>query len=104
MGRVLRERSRQACHVVWPRIHVSNLLKFMRKEADGLGTFHRLVGDPTSTPSRKYFSMGYYVQHPSSLGFVHIKDGQDPSVLPEFETGFLKTYMTAPSFGVLSFR
>lgn len=65
---------------------------------------YRLVGDPTTTPSRKYFSMGYYVQHPTSLGFVHIKDGQDPTVAPEFETGFLKTYDVFLTFGVRSFH
>ena len=49
----------------------------------------RFVGDPSTTPSRKYFSVGYYVQHPSSLGFVHIRSA-DPTVPPEFETGYLK--------------
>lgn len=50
----------------------------------------RFVGDPSTTPSRKYFSVGYYVEHPSSLGFVHIRSGTDPTVPPEFETGYLK--------------
>ncbi|THG94131.1 hypothetical protein EW026_g7277, partial [Hermanssonia centrifuga] len=55
-----------------------------------IGPVSMLVGDPSSTPSRKYFSVGYYVEHPSSLGYVHIKSGTDASVPPEFETGFLK--------------
>ena len=62
-----------------------------RPQHDMNNALGRLVGDPTTTPSRKYFSVGYYVEHPSSLGFVHIRDGQNPAVLPEFETGFLKT-------------
>ncbi|KAI0089825.1 alcohol oxidase-like protein [Irpex rosettiformis] len=55
-----------------------------------IGTVSMFVGDPSTTPSRKYFSIGYYVQHPSSLGFVHIRSGTDPTVPPEFETGYLK--------------
>lgn len=39
---------------------------------------------------RKSFSMAYYVTHPSSRGFVHIRSGIDAAVPPEFETGFLK--------------
>ncbi|KIP06402.1 hypothetical protein PHLGIDRAFT_72751 [Phlebiopsis gigantea 11061_1 CR5-6] len=55
-----------------------------------IGPVSMFVGDPSTTPARKYFSVGYYVQHPSSLGFVHIRSA-DPTVAPEFETGFLKT-------------
>ncbi|EKM52684.1 uncharacterized protein PHACADRAFT_126707 [Phanerochaete carnosa HHB-10118-sp] len=54
------------------------------------GPVSMLVGDPTMSPARKYLSVGYYVQHATSLGFVHIRDGTDPTALPEFETGFLK--------------
>lgn len=54
------------------------------------GSVSMLVGDPSTSPSRKYFSIGYYVEHPSSLGFVHIRHGADPTVPPEFETGFLR--------------
>ncbi|KAI0337223.1 alcohol oxidase [Trametopsis cervina] len=55
-----------------------------------MGPLSMLVGDPTGTPSRKYFSMGYFVEHPSSRGFVHIRSGTDPTISPEFETGYLK--------------
>ncbi|KAI0703058.1 alcohol oxidase-like protein [Cytidiella melzeri] len=55
-----------------------------------IGPVSMFVGDPSSTPSRKYFSVGYYVEHPSSLGFVHMRSGTDPTVPPEFETGYLK--------------
>ena len=68
-------------HVSIPHFLVSSLLT----------ATSRLVGDPSTTPNRKYFSVGYYVEHPTSLGFVHIRDGSDPTVPPEFETGFLKT-------------
>jgi alcohol oxidase len=34
--------------------------------------------------------MAYYLEHPSSRGFVHIRSGVDPTIPPEFETGYLK--------------
>lgn len=49
----------------------------------------RLVGDIETTPLRKYFSMCYFLEHPSSRGFVHIRSA-DATVPPEFETGYLK--------------
>ncbi|KAI0337230.1 alcohol oxidase [Trametopsis cervina] len=55
-----------------------------------MGIVAMLIGDPTGTPSRKYFTIGYFIMHPSSRGFVHIRSGTDPSISPEFETGFLK--------------
>ena len=64
----------------------------------------RLVGDPTTTPNRKYFSVGYYVEYPTSLGFVHIKDGQDATVPPEFETGYLKACVPFISSQILDVR
>ncbi|GJE92907.1 GMC oxidoreductase [Phanerochaete sordida] len=60
------------------------------KAAMWFGPVSMLVGDPSATPARKYLSLGYYVMHPSSLGFVHAR-GADVNVPPAFETGFLRT-------------
>ncbi|KDQ20459.1 hypothetical protein BOTBODRAFT_124058 [Botryobasidium botryosum FD-172 SS1] len=54
-----------------------------------MGSVSMLVGDPTNTPARKYFSVGCYVEHPVSLGSVHIKSADDVNIPPEFDTGFL---------------
>ncbi|KAI0089827.1 hypothetical protein BDY19DRAFT_992786 [Irpex rosettiformis] len=53
------------------------------------GPVSMLVGDIENTPLRKYFSMCYFLEHPSSRGFVHIRSA-DATVAPEFETGYLK--------------
>lgn len=49
-----------------------------------------LVGDPAGVQSQ-FYSMGTFVTHPTGRGWIHIRDGQDPSVQPEFVTGFLST-------------
>ncbi|THG95460.1 hypothetical protein EW026_g6199 [Hermanssonia centrifuga] len=55
-----------------------------------MGSISMMVGDISIAPARKYFSMCYFLDYPSSTGFVHINSATDPSVPPEFETGFLK--------------
>jgi len=55
-----------------------------------MGPVSMLVGDPSTTPARKYFSVGYFVEHPSSLGSIHIRSADDVNAPPEFETGFLR--------------
>ncbi|KNZ75224.1 Alcohol oxidase [Termitomyces sp. J132] len=54
-----------------------------------LGPFATYAGNDSSAPMRKYFSMGYYVEYPVSVGRVHISAGLDPYGKLEFETGFL---------------
>lgn len=53
------------------------------------GVISSLVGDPTVTPNCKYFTFAHYLTHQSSTGWVHIRDAADPTVAPEFVTGFL---------------
>ncbi|EKM55565.1 uncharacterized protein PHACADRAFT_121157 [Phanerochaete carnosa HHB-10118-sp] len=55
-----------------------------------IGSVSMFVGDPSDSPARKYFSVCYLVMHPSALGFVHVRNGTDATVPPEFETGYLK--------------
>ncbi|KAI0091331.1 hypothetical protein BDY19DRAFT_991896 [Irpex rosettiformis] len=54
-----------------------------------MGPVSMFVGDIDKTPLRKYFSICYFLLHPSSRGFVHIRSA-DAAVAPEFETGYLK--------------
>lgn len=55
-----------------------------------IGTGGMLLGDYSIAPARKYFSFGYYLEHPSALGSVHIRSADDVNAPPEFETGYLK--------------
>ena len=55
-----------------------------------LKIFCSLVGDPAGVQS-KFFSMGTFTCHPTGRGWIHIRDGQDPSVQPEFVSGCLST-------------
>ncbi|KAL4253749.1 GMC oxidoreductase family protein [Abortiporus biennis] len=61
------------------------------KPAMWIGAVSMLVGDVTTTPNRKYFSLGYYVEYPTSFGSVHITDGEDVYASQEFDAGYLQT-------------
>lgn len=50
----------------------------------------RLVGDATGSQG-PFFSVGMFTAHPTGLGWIHIRDGEDPTVQPELVTGFLST-------------
>ncbi|KAI0066429.1 alcohol oxidase-like protein [Artomyces pyxidatus] len=49
-----------------------------------------LVGDPTTSPAGKYFSMGYFSLYPLARGHVHITDKDDAAAPTDFHTGFLE--------------
>lgn len=51
------------------------------------------IGDPSSVPPRKYFSIAYSALHPASVGSAHISSGSDPHASPVFKDG----YLTHPS-------
>ena len=47
-----------------------------------------MVGDASKLPPKKYFSMGYYIEHPVSTGSVHITS-TSPYDAPIFYEGYL---------------
>ncbi|KAK7464324.1 hypothetical protein VKT23_006492 [Stygiomarasmius scandens] len=54
-----------------------------------MGVLNGYAGDRTGlVPGKKYFSMGYYLTYPASVGHVHIKS-KDVNTPPDFDTGFL---------------
>ncbi|KAI0066441.1 alcohol oxidase-like protein [Artomyces pyxidatus] len=56
-----------------------------------LGTCSMLVGDPTTVPQEKYFSMGYFTLYPLSRGYVHVTDKDDVAAPTDFKAGFLES-------------
>ncbi|KAJ4467035.1 GMC oxidoreductase-domain-containing protein [Lentinula aciculospora] len=48
-----------------------------------------LLGDHTTAPVRKYFSMAYVNEYPVSMGSVHISSGEDPHASSDFNPAFL---------------
>ncbi|KZT68076.1 GMC oxidoreductase [Daedalea quercina L-15889] len=54
------------------------------------GAVSEYVGDPSTVPKRKYLTIGYYVQYPASIGYVHITSADDVSAAPDFDPGFLQ--------------
>ncbi|KAF5360054.1 hypothetical protein D9758_007605 [Tetrapyrgos nigripes] len=54
-----------------------------------MGVLNGYAGDRTGlNPGGKYFSTGYYLAYPASVGHVHIKS-TDIDTPPDFDTGFL---------------
>ena len=56
-------------------------------------SLYRLASGHATAPPRKFFSMVSFLYYPSSSGHVHITSGDDPEALPDFECGYLKTYV-----------
>ncbi|EIN11096.1 hypothetical protein PUNSTDRAFT_142940 [Punctularia strigosozonata HHB-11173 SS5] len=54
------------------------------KPAYWLGAVSMLVGDPSTSPHRKYFFVGYMVEYPSSRGHIHITSKDDVDFPPNF--------------------
>ncbi|TFK74184.1 alcohol oxidase [Pluteus cervinus] len=54
-----------------------------------LGPFSCYIGDPSTAPIRKYYTIGYYTQYPVSRGSVHISSKDDPHAPHDFDPGFL---------------
>ncbi|KAJ3806589.1 hypothetical protein EV368DRAFT_76416 [Lentinula lateritia] len=48
-----------------------------------------LLGDHTTAPVRKYYSLAYVNEYPVSMGSVHISSGQDPHAPSDFNPAFL---------------
>ncbi|KAH8077873.1 GMC oxidoreductase-domain-containing protein [Cristinia sonorae] len=43
-----------------------------------------------TAPMGKYYGIGYCLNHPESMGRVHITSGEDATVLPNWDSGFLE--------------
>ncbi|KAJ8482000.1 hypothetical protein ONZ51_g5643 [Trametes cubensis] len=54
-----------------------------------IGTVSLFLGDRTNLSINKSFSVGWYVQHPMSMGHVHITDGDDVEAPLDFHAGYL---------------
>jgi len=59
------------------------------KPAMWLGPISVFTGDPSGAPQRKYFGIGYFVEYPSSVGYVHITSGEDVSAASDFDPAYL---------------
>ncbi|THH14622.1 hypothetical protein EUX98_g9586 [Antrodiella citrinella] len=59
------------------------------KPALYFGPLAMLVGDPFQVPAKKYFTIEYFVEHPASLGHIHITSGEDVYAPPDFDPAFL---------------
>ncbi|KAI8990422.1 alcohol oxidase-like protein [Trametes punicea] len=53
------------------------------------GTVSLFLGDRTGLSSKKFFSVGWYVEHPVSVGHTHITSGDDIEAPLDFHPGFL---------------
>ncbi|OJT13847.1 Alcohol oxidase [Trametes pubescens] len=56
-----------------------------------IATLSVLTGDRPATigPGGKYWSVGWYLEHPTSIGFVHITSASDVEASSDFHPGFL---------------
>ncbi|KAI9060146.1 GMC oxidoreductase [Trametes sanguinea] len=54
-----------------------------------IGTVSLFLGDRTNLSLKKSFSVGWYVQHPVSVGHVHITSADDVQAPSDFHPGYL---------------
>ncbi|EPQ54594.1 alcohol oxidase-like protein [Gloeophyllum trabeum ATCC 11539] len=54
-----------------------------------IGAVSMFVGEPSSVPPRKYFSMGYFTTYPVARGYLHITDREDINAPPSFDPRYL---------------
>ncbi|KAH9891941.1 alcohol oxidase-like protein [Cubamyces lactineus] len=54
-----------------------------------MGVMSLLAGERPPTPGKKYFSVGWYLQHPSSAGYVHATSADDVDAPLDFHPGYL---------------
>ncbi|TCD62090.1 hypothetical protein EIP91_007490 [Steccherinum ochraceum] len=59
------------------------------KPALYFGPLAMLVGDASTAPKGKYFSVLYFLEHPATLGHIHISSGEDPTSPPDFDPAYL---------------
>ncbi|KAI0350351.1 alcohol oxidase-like protein [Trametes cingulata] len=50
-----------------------------------------LTGERTETPGGKYYSIGWYLMHPTSTGYVHATSADDVNAPVDFHPGYLDT-------------
>ncbi|EIN11097.1 alcohol oxidase-like protein [Punctularia strigosozonata HHB-11173 SS5] len=58
------------------------------KPAYWIGAVALLVGDPSKSPYRKYFSVGYFIEYPSSMGHIHITSKDSVDAAPDFDPAY----------------
>ena len=49
----------------------------------------RYVGDHSTIPARKYFSMGHIILYPEAVGYVHISSAEDADASQDFDPKYL---------------
>ena len=49
----------------------------------------RFVGDPSTVPARKYSSIGYFLEYPESIGYVHITSADDVTAPQDFDPKYM---------------
>ncbi|KAI0761982.1 alcohol oxidase-like protein [Trametes elegans] len=54
-----------------------------------MATMSQFIGDRTNVPKGKYFSVGWFLMHPESVGYAHITSADDVDALQDFHTGML---------------
>ncbi|TCD66632.1 hypothetical protein EIP91_001099 [Steccherinum ochraceum] len=54
------------------------------------GSSNFCFGQFLTAPKGKYYGTGYFLNHPSSLGRIHIASGEDPLAPPDFDCGFME--------------
>ncbi|KAH8103817.1 alcohol oxidase-like protein [Cristinia sonorae] len=54
----------------------------------GLGSF--CFGGIPAAPKGPYFTVGLFLNHPSSVGHIHITSGDDATAAPDFHPGYLE--------------
>ncbi|PCH43098.1 GMC oxidoreductase [Wolfiporia cocos MD-104 SS10] len=59
------------------------------KPALWFGSLAMYVGDPSTVPPRKYYSIGYFLEYPILSGYVHITSADDPYAAPDFDPKYL---------------
>ncbi|KAI0066445.1 alcohol oxidase-like protein [Artomyces pyxidatus] len=63
-----------------------------------VGVCGMLMGDPTTVPPAKYFSMGYFNLYPVAKGRVHITDKDDAAAATDFTAGYLESMADVTPF------
>ncbi|KIK65269.1 hypothetical protein GYMLUDRAFT_39626 [Collybiopsis luxurians FD-317 M1] len=54
-----------------------------------VGATSCFLGDPSTAPARKYYSVGYFTEYPVSSGYVHITSADDANAPHDFDPSFL---------------
>lgn len=79
-------------------LYVVRLVPKLLMSTDSNNLPCRFVGDHSIIPAKKYYSMGYLILYPESIGHVHISSAEDVNAPQDFDPMYITKSARASSF------